>query len=183
MSLDEQLPPPPGQPGYPVAPPPQRTSGLAVTGFILAFLLPLIGFILSLIAIFKTGAGRAKGRGLAIAGVIVSLVIMVIAVVVGVLVFAVSQSTVADPGCTAGKQAIIDGSKTVTPATLRTTIDGLNAAAAKAKHDDVRDAMKALADDYSQLLTAMTTGTIPPGIEDKANTDVAKIDSLCTIGS
>jgi phosphotransferase system glucose/maltose/N-acetylglucosamine-specific IIC component len=181
VSLDEQLPPPPGPPAYPVAPPqPQRTSGIAITGFILAFILPLIGFILSLIAVFKTGAGKAKGRGLAIAGVIISLLIM--AGIVVVVVFA-SQSTVADPGCTAGKQAIIDGSKNVTPATLKTTIDGLNAAAAKAKHDDVRNAMKALADDYSKLLTGMTTGTIPPGTEDKANADVDKIDSLCTIGS
>jgi hypothetical protein len=181
VSLDEQLPPPPGQPAYPVAPPqPQRMSGLAITGFILAFVLPLIGFILSLIAIFQTGAGRARGRGLAIAGVIISVIIMAVAIVA---IIAVSKSTVADPGCTAGKQAIIEGSKSVTPTTLRATIDGLNAAAAKANHDDVRNAMKALAGDYSQLLTAMTTGTIPPGIEDKANTDVAKIDSLCTIGS
>jgi hypothetical protein len=178
VSLDEQLPPP-GQPGYPVAPPqPQRTSGLAITGFVLAFLLPLIGFILSLIAVFKTGAGRAKGRGLAIAGIIISLVIMAAGIAV---IVAVSKSTVADPACAAGKSAILDNSTNVTPDTLQKTLDGLTAAAAKAKHDDVRNATKALADDYSQLLAGAKSGNVPAGLQDKLNADAAKFDSLCTI--
>jgi hypothetical protein len=183
VSLDEQLPPPgqPGQPGYPVAPPaPQRTSGLAITGFILAFLLPLIGFILSLIAVFQTGAGKAKGRGLAIAGIIISVVIMAGAIAA---VVAFSTSTVADPGCTAAKSAILDNAKNVTPDTLKTTRDSLNSAAAKAKHDDVRNATKALADDYDKLLTGMTSGNIPAGIQDKITADANKFDSLCSIGS
>jgi len=182
VSLDEQLPPPPGQPGYQVPPPaPQQgTSGLAIAGLILAFVVAPIGFILSLIAVFKTGKGRSKGRGLAIAGLIVSVLIIA---GVSSLVAVIANSTVADPGCVAGKTAILDGAKSVDATSLQTTIDGLNAAAAKAKHDNVRTAMKTLADDYSQLLGAMKTGNMPAGIQDKLTADGNTIDSLCSIGS
>jgi phosphotransferase system glucose/maltose/N-acetylglucosamine-specific IIC component len=183
MSIDQQFPPPPpGQPGYaPPAPPQQRSfSGLAITGFILAFLIAPLGFVLSLIAVFTTGAAKARGRGLAIAGVVVSLIVMV---GVGSIVYAVSQSTVADPGCVAGKAAIIKGAEKVDAASLQTTVDELKAAAGKAKHDEVRDAMNTMADDYSQLLNAIKTGDMPDNLESKITTDVNKVDSLCTIGS
>jgi hypothetical protein len=177
MSVAPQYPPPPGQPAYPPAPPPQRGfSGLAITGFILAFLIAPLGFILSLIAVFTTGAAKARGRGLAIAGVIIAIVIMVGA---GSLIFAVSKSTIADPGCVAGKQAILDGAAKPDQA----LIDKLNAAAAKAKHDNVRQAMTALANDYKSLLDGAKTGNIPAGIVDKVGTDAQKIDDLCTIST
>jgi phosphotransferase system glucose/maltose/N-acetylglucosamine-specific IIC component len=182
MSVDQQFPPPPGQPGYPPAPPQQQrgTSGLAITGFILAFLIAPVGFILSLIAIFQTGAAKAKGRGLAIAGVIISLVIMV---GIGSIIYAISRSTVADPGCVAGKEAILSAPKEPDQKALQGMVDDLNAAAAKAKHDDVRNAMKALADDYTSLLNGIKSGKVPPGIIDKVGTDGQKIDDLCTIST
>lgn len=181
MSLDEQLPPPPGHQGFPPPQPPQQgTSGLAIAGLILAFLVAPIGFILSLIAIFKTGAGKAKGRGLAIAGLIVSVL------VIGgftAIVVAAANSTVADPGCTSGKQAILDNASNTDPTNLQPVIDQLNAAAAKAKHADVRNAMKAIADDYTQVQNGTKTGQMPPGILDKIKTDAQKVDDLCTVGS
>jgi hypothetical protein len=186
VSINEQLPPQPGQnfnygaPPPPMAPQPQGRSGLAIAGFILAFFLPLIGFILSLIAIFKTGAGKAKGRGLAVAGVIISVVIMAGAIIA---IAALANSTVADPGCTDGKAAIINNSTNVDAASLQKTINELNAAAAKAKHDDVRAAMQAMSKDYSQMLSAVKTGNVPPGLMDQVTKDGQKLDSLCTIGS
>lgn len=180
MSLDELPPPPQDQQAYPAPPAPQQgTSGLAIAGLILAFLAAPIGFILSLIAVFKTGAGRRKGRGLAIAGIIVSVLIMAGAVTAG---FLFANSTVADPGCVTGKAAVIDNAKTPGPKSLQATIDGLNAATAKAKHDDVRAATKALAEDYTQMLKATQTGKVPPGIQDKVAADGATFDSLCSIG-
>jgi hypothetical protein len=164
MSLDQHPPqqtheaPPQPQPG---------TSGLAVAGLILAFLLAPIGFILSLIAIFKTGPGRSKGRGLAIAGLIVSLLAIGGAVTAGLVI---ANSTVADPGCT-------------DPASVQPMIDKLNAAAGKAKHDDVKAATKALADDYTALLKGAKAGKEPAGIQQKIEADAAKFDSLCTVGS
>jgi hypothetical protein len=180
VSINEQLPPPPGQQYYQQAPPPpQRTSGLAIAGFILAIVVAPIGFVLSLIAVFKTGAGKAKGKGLAIAGIIISLVIMAGTTV---LIIAAANSTVADPGCIDGKNAIINNSATINEQTLQKTVDELNAAAAKAKHDDVKAAVQAVADDYKQMLTAVKTGQVPPNLLDKVSADGAKLDSLCTIG-
>jgi hypothetical protein len=180
MSLDAQNPPA-GQPGYEVPPeaPQQRgTSGLAITGFILAFLIAPIGFILSLIAVFKTGAGKAKGRGLAIAGLIISVVIMGGA---GAAAAVVANSTQLDPGCSAGKDAVFNNSKANDAASLQATADQLNAAAAKAKHDNVRAAIKKIADDYGQLATGVKTGNLPADIEKRTDSDAAEFDSLCSI--
>jgi len=189
VSINEQLPPQPGQnfnygtPPPPMPPQPQGRSGLALAGFILAFFISPLGFVLSLIAIFKTGAGKAAGRGLAVAGTIIGLLGTIGWVVVIAAVFFVANSTVADPGCTEGKNAIINNSTNIDAASLQKTVDQLNAAAAKAKHDNVRDAVKAMANDYSQLLTAVKTGNVPPGLTDKVTKDGEKLDSLCTIGS
>jgi hypothetical protein len=191
VSIEDQYPPPaapqgpqayPPAPGYPAAPPPpqQGTSGLAIAGFILAFVFSPLGFILSLIAVFKTGAGKAKGRGLAIAGVIISVIAMGVAITVIALA---ANSTVADPGCVSGKAAILDNSTNVDAASLQKTSDQLKSAAAKAKHDDVKAAMTALASDYDQLIAAMKSGNIPDGLEAKLTADGQKIDSLCTVGS
>jgi hypothetical protein len=183
MSYDQQISQPPTPDGaYP--PPPQQPergrSGLAVAGLILAFVIAPIGFILSLIAVFTTGKGKAKGRGMAVAGLIISTLITGGAVAV---ILAVSNSTIIDPGCTAGKQAILDQAANGDPASLQKTIDALNAAAAKAKHANVRDAMKTVADDYTQVQNATKTGKLPDGLLDKIKADGDKIDSLCTIGS
>ena len=65
-----------GQPGY-GPPPAQGIPGTVIAGFILSFLCPLIGLILC-----GVGLGEAKkrnaGTGLAIAGIVISLVNMVL---------------------------------------------------------------------------------------------------------
>jgi hypothetical protein len=186
MSLDSQVPQPTRQPAVQAPPAPQQgTSGLAVAGLIFAFLFAPIGFILSLIAFFKTGAGRRKGRGLAVAGLIFSAISLAGLTTVVVMNL---NSKVVDPGCVDGKAAIVAGASNVDENTLQKTIDALNAAAAKATHDDVRAAMKALADDYTQLAEAMTAagedpaGEPPADILDKIDADAKNIDKLCTVG-
>lgn len=62
-------------PGYPAAPP--KTPGVAITGFVLAIVLPLVGLIVSIVALGKTKAVGA-GRGLAKAGVIIGAVLTVV---------------------------------------------------------------------------------------------------------
>jgi FixJ family two-component response regulator len=47
-------------------------------------------------------------------------------------------------------------------AQLKSAMDGLNAAAAKAKDAKVRDAMSALAEDYRQILDAVAAGQPAP---------------------
>lgn len=65
-----------GQPGYGgFAPPMQpRWNGLAIAGFILSFFISLVGLILSVIALnqINKSGGTQKGKGLALAGIIIS---------------------------------------------------------------------------------------------------------------
>jgi len=94
-----------------------------------------------------------------------------------------NSSTVADPGCIDGKAAVINNGSNVDAASLQKTVDKLNAAAAKAKHDDVKAAVQAISKDYSQMLTAEKTGNVPPGLVDQLTKDGEKLDSLCTLGN
>jgi RNA polymerase subunit RPABC4/transcription elongation factor Spt4 len=57
--------PPPGQYGAPPAyyPPPQGLSGLVITGYVFAVLIPIVGFILGIIAA-STGDRRSSGHGI-----------------------------------------------------------------------------------------------------------------------
>jgi hypothetical protein len=87
-------------PAAPGAPPPMnqqfaganamavRTNGLAIAGFICAFLCALPGLIMSIIAYnqCKSSGGQLKGEGLALAGIIISGVMILISIIVNVAV-------------------------------------------------------------------------------------------------
>ena len=57
-------------------------SGKAIAGFVLAFLCPLIGLIVSLSAHSDCRAGKTKGGGLAIAGIILSVMNMAVGILI-----------------------------------------------------------------------------------------------------
>ena len=181
MSLDEQTTPG-GQPQFSQFPPPsparERFSGLAITGFILTFLILPLGFILSVIAIFRTGPGKARGRGLAIAGTVISLLFIGTSTAV---VVTVANATLFDPGCVGAKQALLNTSQGSDAPTLLAAVDKLNDAAAKAKHDDVRAAVTAISGDYAQLAEGLKTGILADGVREKIVTDAGRIDELCTL--
>ena len=67
---------------------PARSNGFAVAGFILSFFVPLLGLIFSAIGIGKANQLNGKGRGLAIWGLVLSILSMVVAIIVYVVVFA-----------------------------------------------------------------------------------------------
>jgi hypothetical protein len=92
-SYGQQPQPPPYQPQGPYGQPPYgqspygqspysqpKTNGLAIAGFICAFLFSLVGLILSIIALSQINKsnGMQKGKGLATAGIIISVVFMAI---------------------------------------------------------------------------------------------------------
>jgi hypothetical protein len=103
-----QQPPPYGQPpGYPPGPPgapggygaPQQTSPLAIVSLVLGILgVPCCGFFVLGIGAAVTGflarkqiaesQGRLKGNGMALAGLILGIVMIVIAVVYWILILA-----------------------------------------------------------------------------------------------
>jgi len=180
MSLNEQTLPG-GQPPYPPPPPGRdRFSGLAVTGFILAFLIVPLGLVLSLIAIFRTGPGKARGRGLAVAGTVLSLLFIGIGTAI---VVTVANSTLADPGCVEAKNAIIHTAQGPKPQALDAAAAQLREAAAKAEDDDVKAAVTAIGDDLAQLAAGAKSGSLPDGINEKVARDAARVDELCTFNS
>jgi hypothetical protein len=152
---------------------------LAIVGFILAFCSGPVGFVLSLVAIFQTGRNRKKGRGLAVAGVIISLVIMAGSATAYVVL---SSSTVLDPGCRDGKAAILAFDPSGDPKAFQATIDALNAAANKAKNKEVADAMRALAKDYADMKKGVETGQLPDDIVARVTDHAARVDQLCSVG-
>jgi hypothetical protein len=168
-------------------PPPAGRNGLAIAGFILAILIAPIGFILSLIGLIQAARRGQKGKVLASLGLVISILIMA-GVGLAVVALGKNVTTVADPGCVSGKQVILDNKVDATDAAglktqLQTVISGLNSAAAKAKHDNVRSAMTKLAGDYNELLQALNNGTQPAAdLESRVDADAQAIDSLCTVG-
>lgn len=58
----------------------QRTSGMAIAGFVLSFFCGLLGLIFSAVAMsqIKKSNGALKGNGLAIAGLVISIVAILI---------------------------------------------------------------------------------------------------------
>ncbi|WP_424935595.1 MULTISPECIES: hypothetical protein [Bacteria] len=80
----------PAAPGYapaPAYPAPVPGRGLAIVGFVLAFLLPLIGMIISIVATVKLRRAGAPS-GLAISGIIIGAILTIIWIVVGLVVIA-----------------------------------------------------------------------------------------------
>lgn len=66
-----------------------KTNGLAIAGFVLAFFFPLVGLILSIIARKQCLENREGGENLALAGIIISAVSMAIVVISIIVVFAI----------------------------------------------------------------------------------------------
>ena len=89
--------------GYPVAPPQKQSNGMAIAGFILAFLFWPLGLIFSIIGLVRSGKIGGAGKKLAIAGLIISIVVGGISVAV---IASISNSTAVDPGCTSAESSL-----------------------------------------------------------------------------
>ena len=115
MSTPEmpQNPEQPAAPAYQAAPAPAAApvaaepgKGLSIAAIILAFLMPLIGLILGIVAIVQSKKAGRK-NGLALAAVIIGAVLIVVGIIVWILVLgslAAVGGTAADAA-----QACLDG--------------------------------------------------------------------------
>lgn len=88
---------------------------VSVLGLVLAFLLAPVGLVLSIVGLFRTAGKRRRGRGLAVAGVIVSVVVsLVIAALIAALVafgslFASEMERIAENPGVVGEDPFDDG--------------------------------------------------------------------------
>ncbi|RYQ32460.1 DUF4854 domain-containing protein [Bifidobacterium pseudolongum] len=79
-----QIPPQEPMAGYGASQNNDKWNGLVIAGFVCAFLVPIVGLILSIIGMVQINKNGGKSKGMAIAGIIVSVVVMVLN---GLLVF------------------------------------------------------------------------------------------------
>ena len=65
-----------------VAPAENKTNVLAIVGFIFAFIMPIVGLICSIIGRNKAPECGGNGKGLATAGIVISVVWMVLVIII-----------------------------------------------------------------------------------------------------
>ncbi|MCH4849180.1 DUF4854 domain-containing protein [Bifidobacterium pseudolongum] len=82
--IPPQIPPQEPMAGYGAPQNNDKWNGLVIAGFVCAFLVPIVGLILSVIGMVQINKNGGKSKGMAIAGIIVSVVVMVLN---GLLVF------------------------------------------------------------------------------------------------
>ena len=79
-------------------PPVERKSNtMALAGFICAFVAPLIGLILSIIGSKKAGELGGEGKGMATAGIVISIVTMVLSFIAIVAYIGIIFEIINDP--------------------------------------------------------------------------------------
>lgn len=92
--------PPQGAYGYPMAPVDQW-NGMCIAGFICSFFFPLVGLVLSIIALVQINKSGEKSRGMAIAGIVIggiSTVLSLIAIIMVICGLAIGLGSLAETG-------------------------------------------------------------------------------------
>lgn len=69
-------------------PKPQKTNTISIVGLISSFFVPLVGLICSTIGVFQASKRNEKGKGLAIAGIIISILNGIFQLVIMVIIIA-----------------------------------------------------------------------------------------------
>lgn len=166
--------PPTGGYGYPM-PPQDQKNGFALAGLILSFTV-VLGAIFSALGLGRAGKIGGKGKGLAVAGLVLSILF---GIGWGVLISkAVANSTALDPGCTSAESAFqsmlgsiqTDESKLSSDSSDQTAMQAdlakfttdvqgiksaLDSSLAKAQHQSVKDKIQAMDTDINTVLTGL----------------------------
>ena len=70
-------------------------NGMATAGFVLSFFVPLLGLIFSIIGLRRSGSMNGNGKGLSIAGLILSIIGIVSSVIIYILYYSVIMAELA----------------------------------------------------------------------------------------
>ena len=207
-----------GQPGYGgpagpggyggYVPPEYQKNGFAVAGLILFFTV-VLGLIFSILGLVKSGKVGGKGRGLAIAGLILSILA---GVGYGVGIAAAAKSTVFDPGCNSMRssfnslisklqtdvtkmssdssdQTAMQADVTAFTADIQTMKNDLDDALAKAQHQSVKDKLQVMDTDVTTVLTGLKAAesgdtsqlTATQAAAGRLQADGSSVDSVCSL--
>ncbi len=192
-----------GQPGNT----PQRTNTMAILGLVFAFLFSPLGVVFSAIGLKQVKERREGGRGLALTGLILSIVFILVGILVVVLAL-----TVLAPAEEAGAQAedrasvsrsedptgVVAACDVIAPAVMDlegelstvTTPEGyaqamtalgdeLEAAAAGTTDPTFIAHVQQLAADFQQAADTVLTGEDPTFLEEALATDGTAVDDDC----
>ncbi len=168
------VPPPGGGYGYPA--PQEQKNGLAVAGFVLS-ITAILGLIFSILGFNRSARIGGKGRGLAVAGIVLSLLFGAGWVALG---YKVANSTALDPGCTSAESAFRNMLSTIEADETKLTNDAsgsdqnalqtdlakfttdvqgiktaLDSALAKAEHQSVKEKIQAMDTDINTVLNGL----------------------------
>jgi uncharacterized membrane protein len=83
----QPLPPQQPQYGQPGAPADSRWNTLAIVAFIVTFFINIVGIILGFIALNQIKRTGEKGRGLALAAIIIGFASIVLGIIITIVVF------------------------------------------------------------------------------------------------
>ena len=101
------------------------TSVFAILGLIFAFLMPLVGLILSIVGMTQTGSGAGKksGRGVAIAGLVISILGMLASFLLLLsIIIAASNSSTTDSNSSTSQRADESNDSAMVMASINTPV-------------------------------------------------------------
>lgn len=145
--IPPQMPPQEPMAGYGAPQNNDKWNGLVIAGFVCAFLVPIVGLILSIIGMVQINKNGGKSKGMAIAGIIVSVVVMVLN---GLLVFSMvnAANSAVQTAITASQSP---SSSSSSPSTTDPDIDDLDT-----DLDDLDDDLDDLDNDVDTLPEGVT---------------------------
>lgn len=158
---DSSSPVPPAAPQAPYQPEP-KTNTLAIVGFVLSFLLNIVGAIISLVALSQIKKSGEKGRGLAIAGAIIGFIGFVLSIIWFVLTFvviaqAVNQAEQEYERAQASVSAAADAWASEASSEVSALADDLASALPSGSLQELQDKAAALPDNYCSALGSFYT--------------------------
>jgi len=189
-----------GQPGYQ----PQKTNTMAILGLVFAFVFSPLGIVFSAIGLKQIKQRREGGRGLALAGLIISIISVVLGILFLVLAATVFSSAVEqaaqDSAAVSGDDpdGVVAACETIVPALLsmesdlatvqtpedytavitdlRTTMES---AAAQTTDPTFVQHVQKLSGDFQQAAEAVSAGEDPSSLESALTADGTQIDDDC----
>ena len=194
-----------GQPGYQ----PQKTNTMAILGLVFAFVFSPLGVVFSAIGLKQIKERREGGRGLALAGLIISIISLIIGIVAVVLFATVlapavekaaqSEAAVASTGPAADPNGVVAACTVIVPAVVNLESDlstvetpedyavvmntlrtTMESAAAQTSDPTFIAHVQTLSGDFQQAVDAVSAGEDPTSLEPTLTADGTQIDNDCS---